>query len=256
MRRSIARAGTARLTPRKDIAMVRQWLGESAAQLPLIGVDEAGVASLAGPVVAAAVHLGDSVQLYEAFDLRDSKQISSHESRRIAARLLNCSDVTYCIAVVEAPHVVGVGGSLAARMACVSSCVDELRQKLAGTPHRAPEDAQELLDLRAVRTRESVALIDGAEVPENIKNADCVFGVPRGDAYFACIAAASILSKAVFDSEMERVAAQNPSWGFEKHRGYSTRRHLDEIMTHGPISGVHRDAEACMRIVGAHRTQS
>src|SRR5262249_52735265 len=55
-----------------------------------------------------------------------------------------------------------------------------------------------------------------------------------GDARSLAIAAASVVAKCVRDRFMRRLATDYPLYGFERHKGYATREHLDALIAHGP----------------------
>ena len=61
----------------------------------------------------------------------------------------------------------------------------------------------------------------------------------KGDMKVCSIAAASVLAKVTRDSIMRRLALQFPCYGFDKHKGYATSFHKEEIKRHGPCV-IHR----------------
>ncbi len=63
--------------------------------------------------------------------------------------------------------------------------------------------------------------------------------IVSGDAKSACIACASILAKVTRDRLMFDYAEQYPEYGFEKHKGYGTKAHLEAIEKYGPCP-IHR----------------
>lgn len=63
--------------------------------------------------------------------------------------------------------------------------------------------------------------------------------VVSGDAKSACIASASILAKVTRDRLMLDYAKMYPEYGFEKHKGYGTKAHLEAIQKYGPCP-IHR----------------
>ncbi|MEO0108230.1 MAG: ribonuclease HII [candidate division WOR-3 bacterium] len=73
--------------------------------------------------------------------------------------------------------------------------------------------------------------IPGLELPQ--------YGIVRGDRRSLCIAAASIVAKVTRDRIMVRFGAYYPEYGFEQHKGYPTRRHLESLTRFGPCS-IHR----------------
>jgi ribonuclease HII len=80
------------------------------------------------------------------------------------------------------------------------------------------------------------ALIDGRPVPD--------FPVPQeaiveGDSISLSIAAASVIAKVQRDRVMDGAASIFPEDGFEKHKGYGTRFHLQQLRQYGPCP-IHR----------------
>jgi ribonuclease HII len=64
-------------------------------------------------------------------------------------------------------------------------------------------------------------------------------GVPHGDRRCSAIAAASIIAKVTRDRQMRELHAQDPRYGFDRHKGYATADHLDAVARYG-YSDVHR----------------
>lgn len=60
-----------------------------------------------------------------------------------------------------------------------------------------------------------------------------------GDNLCASIAAASIIAKDFRDKMMIRLAIKHSQWGFEQHKGYGTKRHMEMLKKHG-VSKIHR----------------
>src|SRR6202034_3795778 len=66
-------------------------------------------------------------------------------------------------------------------------------------------------------------------------------GVPalamwKGDQVAACVAAASIIAKVTRDRIMSELHADHPSYGFARHKGYSTPSHMRALAEHGPCA--------------------
>jgi tetratricopeptide (TPR) repeat protein len=64
-------------------------------------------------------------------------------------------------------------------------------------------------------------------------------GVAHGDARCSAIAAASIVAKVHRDRLMQQVHAEDPRYGFDRHKGYATAEHLAAVARFG-YSPVHR----------------
>jgi ribonuclease HII len=61
----------------------------------------------------------------------------------------------------------------------------------------------------------------------------------KGDNKSAAVAAASIIAKFLRDRIMLEFHRQYPHYNFNKHKGYSTREHLDMLQLYGPCP-IHR----------------
>jgi ribonuclease HII len=82
----------------------------------------------------------------------------------------------------------------------------------------------------------SFVLVDGFRVPDLMMPQRAVIG---GDRRSTAIAAASILAKVTRDRLMAELHTQDPRYGFDQHKGYATRAHLDAVGRFG-YSPVHR----------------
>jgi ribonuclease HII len=79
-------------------------------------------------------------------------------------------------------------------------------------------------------------LVDGFRIPELVIPQRNVIG---GDRRSTAIAAASIVAKVARDELMAHLHAADPRYGFDRHKGYATREHLDAVFRFG-YSAVHR----------------
>jgi len=181
----------------------------------IAGVDEAGMAPLAGPVVAAAVILPREFKLP---GLDDSKKIASPRKRETLAGQIKRHAVCYASATAEVDEIdklnIYHAGILAMRRA-----IEGLKIK--------PEYI--LLDART---------IPDCETPQR--------GIVRGDSASASIAAASIIAKTTRDALMIELGRQYPDYGFESHKGYPTAMHLRALNEYGVLP-IHRRSFAPIR---------
>lgn len=67
--------------------------------------------------------------------------------------------------------------------------------------------------------------------------------IVKGDLKIAEISAASILAKVARDNEMSTLDLLYPGYGFSKHKGYPTKRHLEKLITLG-VTEQHRKSFA------------
>jgi ribonuclease HII len=171
------------------------------------GLDEAGRGPLAGPVVAAAVILApDTIPK----GLNDSKALN--HSRREAL-----------FELILASAQVGIASASA--------------REIEASDIRAASLAAMRRALHALPVKAEYALVDGRDVPDDL----CcpARALIKGDARSLSIAAASIVAKVTRDRMMTRAAETFPNYGFELHKGYGAKRHLEAITNHGPCP-LHR----------------
>jgi ribonuclease HII len=168
----------------------------------IAGVDEAGVAPLAGPVVAAAVMFPPEVYV-DGVD--DSKKLDAPTRSRLAVEIRRkASGVAVGIATVQEIDQVNIyHASLLA-----------MRRAVEGLP-RAPQHV--LVDARTV---------PGIGMPQNAFN--------KGDGLNFSIAAASIIAKTARDAMMEALDREHPGYGFAAHKGYPTAEHREAFLKLGP----------------------
>ncbi len=173
----------------------------------IAGVDEAGVAPLAGPVVAAAVMFPPDTEIA---GVDDSKRLDAPTREKLAVEIrAKASGVAVGVASVEDIDRVNIyHASLLA-----------MRRAVEGLP-RAPQHV--LVDARTV---------PGIGMPQNAFN--------KGDGINFTIAAASIIAKTARDAMMAALDREYPGYGFAAHKGYPTPDHREALLRLGR-SRVHR----------------
>jgi ribonuclease HII len=188
------------------------------------GVDEAGRGPLAGPVVAAAV-VFEAAHAQRAWQdelraLTDSKKITAKRRDLFFDLLTQSAGVQYAVVEVDAAEI------------------DRLN--ILRATHAAMGQA-----LRSLAVPPEWALVDGLPVPGLPCEAEALVG---GDGLSLSIAAASVLAKVTRDRAMQAWHAQYPVYGFDRHKGYGTRQHLEALRAHGPCP-LHRRSFAPVRRV-------
>ena len=174
----------------------------------IAGVDEAGRGPLAGPVVAAACILPESLIVDE---IDDSKRLKAEKREELYHFLISHPDVVCSIGIVEV------------------DTIDEkniLRASLEAMSHA--------IDYLAVDP--DYVLIDGTHLPDTNIHAQAIVG---GDHLSQSIAAASILAKHTRDQVMMNYHRKWPEYAFHEHKGYGTKKHLEALKKYGP-SPIHR----------------
>ncbi|MCQ2793277.1 MAG: ribonuclease HII [Bacilli bacterium] len=174
----------------------------------IVGVDEAGRGPLAGPVVAAAVIFS---RAYINIEINDSKKLT--EKKR-----------EYLFKVIQKDAIaIGVG--------IVSpDKIDEIN--IYEATKVAMKEAIKNLNCNFDLVLTDAMKLNGLSKP--------VIDIIKGDAKALPIAAASIIAKVTRDHLMNELANKYPQYGFEKHKGYGTKVHLDALKKFGPIEHVHR----------------
>ncbi len=180
----------------------------------IAGVDEAGMAPLAGPVVAAAVILPRE---FRPRGIDDSKQVDAAERERLAVEIKRAA-ICWAVGITSVEEIDSINiyraGLLAMRRAV---------EGLASCPEHVLIDARRLPELK---------------VPQN--------GIVHGDALSLTIAAASIIAKTTRDGMMVEHDARHPGYGFARHKGYPTAEHFAAIEKLG-VCALHRRSFAPIR---------
>jgi len=192
-------------------------------QVLIAGVDEAGMGPLAGPIVAAAVILGEATRIQ---GIDDSKRLDENRRTRLAVEI---RETALCVSI---------------GMADVAE-IEELNVYHAGllAMRRAVEGLSHKPDH---------VLVDARRIPD-IGIAQSAY--IRGDSRSLSIAAASIIAKTHRDALMHDLDRQHPGYGFSRHKGYGTPEHQAALRRLG-ISKVHRSSyDAVRELVAAGRQQ-
>lgn len=182
-----------------------KYLGEGFRYIA--GCDEVGRGPLAGPVVAAAVIL-DPDKTIEG--LNDSKKLSE-KKRNILETEIKEKALAYKVVYIWPEEIDKINIYQASKKAMIEALLT-----LSIQPSYVLSDAMPLGNI----------------------------GIPyesiiKGDAKSATIAAASILAKQERDRYMLEISKDYPEYGFEKHKGYPTKQHLEALDTYGVLD-IHR----------------
>jgi len=181
------------------------------------GVDEAGMAPLAGPVVAGAVILPKN---YKLRGLNDSKKILDEVKREELAAQIKHDAVCWSIGFAEVEEIDRINiyhaGLLAMQRAVFGlSCVPDF------------------------------VLVDARRIP------NCQWpqrGIIHGDALSGTIAAASIIAKTTRDAHMLELDRLYSGYGLASHKGYPTPEHCRTLKALGALP-IHRRSFARVRQV-------
>lgn len=174
------------------------------------GVDEAGRGPLVGNVVAACCVLPKDFVLD---GLTDSKKLSEKKREKFYDYIIKNS-LAYGIGEVTPEEIDKINIYEASRKAMMI----------------AIKQVQDKLDLEHVLT-DAMPLPD-LDIPHT--------PIIKGDAKSISIAAASVIAKVTRDREMYELDKKYPLYGYGKHKGYPTKKHIEAINKYGLIDGYRK----------------
>ena len=167
-----------------------------------IGCDEAGRGCLSGPVIAAAVILGNN---FENDIINDSKQLS--EKKRISLRTFIEDNAKFWAVGIVWPNEIDEINILNASFLAMHRAIDQL------------DCPKELIVVDGNRFNKY------HDIPH-----ECIV---KGDSKYMNIAAASILAKTYRDEYMEKIHLEFPMYNWKKNKGYPTKEHRAAIKEFG-----------------------
>ena len=167
----------------------------------ICGIDEAGRGCIAGSLVIAGVVLKKSID-----GLMDSKKLTELKRERLYPIIIENSE--YHIVSFSSEQIDKKGLSV-----CMKEALEEIKKVFHGYH----------------------IIFDGNTNfgVDNIKT------MIKADDKVAEVSAGSILAKVTRDREMVKDALLYPEYGFEKHKGYGTKNHIEAIKKYG-YSVLHR----------------
>ncbi len=172
----------------------------------LAGLDEAGRGPLAGPVVAAAVIFPEGAYIS---GLKDSKKLTSRKREALYSEILDMA-LSVGIGVVSTEEIDRLNIYQATKEAML----------------RAISDLSVVPD---------VIVVDAMRLPVQLKQ----FVFTKAEDRSASVAASSVIAKVTRDRIMMEYHRQYPEYGFDRHKGYATKEHLNVLRQLGP-SPIHR----------------
>ncbi|KAF2955102.1 ribonuclease HII [Marinitoga sp. 38H-ov] len=170
----------------------------------IIGVDEAGRGPLAGPVVVGALLLEDKSQLDILNKISNDSKKMSEKSRDEAFKIIT-ENFKYSIKL-STPEEIDLYNIFSATTLGIERVLKEFN----------------IID--------KYIIIDGKNFKLNIKNYECIV---KGDSKSKIIGAASILAKVYRDRIMTELGEKYTEYNFQKHKGYPTKEHIENIKKYG-----------------------
>jgi ribonuclease HII len=185
----------------------------------IVGIDEVGRGPWAGPLVMAAVVLGETT----IGGLTDSKKLTKKRRQELAEQIQE-SAAAYGIGWVEAAELDQIGLSAALTLAC----------------RRA---------LEQIDVPYHEIIIDGTvNFLRDTGKGKYVTTMKKADLLIASVSAASILAKVARDDFMATLDESFPEYGFSSHVGYGTAKHKSAVERHG-LTPQHRRSFAPIRVL-------
>ena len=174
----------------------------------ICGIDEAGRGPLAGPVVVAAVVMPQDSMLE---GVNDSKKVSEKKREKLYDEIIS-NAISYGVAIIDQKEIDDINNLNATKKG-----LTEALMQLSEKPDIILVDAQTGIDTLGIPYQSII----------------------KGDAKSYSIAAASIIAKVTRDRIMRQWDELYPEYGFEKHKGYGTKAHIEVIKSKG-ICPIHR----------------
>jgi ribonuclease HII len=201
----------------------------------VIGVDEVGRGPLAGPVVAGAVWVRPEI-LEEDFELRslirDSKKLSEKQREKIYQFINDNKNFVLGIGEISV-EMIDELNILNASLLAMRVAIDEVMEKIQKQGMQ-------------VKSQQGCVLVDGNKNIANLKLKQKLF--TKGDQRIFSIAVASIQAKVYRDQLMMKYHQHFPEYGFDKHKGYGTKFHIQQLNKIGACA-IHRQSFAPVRAV-------
>lgn len=185
----------------------------------IIGIDEAGRGALAGPVVAGAVCVAQSLSTANCSALNlitDSKKLTDAQRRQAFDWLEQ--NVIFGVGVVGAKTIDEIGIKPANELAMNSA--------LAGVLDKLKSSEKKDIQLQ----------IDGRD---NFNFPHPSEDIVKGDEKVLEISAASIIAKVTRDDLMIELDERYPEFGFAGHKGYGAETHY-KLLDQGIYCAEHR----------------
>jgi len=180
---------------------------KSSAQF-ILGSDECGLGSWAGPCVTCAVAVPKDWK--PPFGLNDSKKVGSKKREQLFEILRN--RIPYACEMAQSDEIDRVGITLALRR-CFRACIENVLARAPG----------------------ALIVIDGEVRIPGIDH----LRFPKADGIVPAVMAASVIGKVIHDRYMWLMAEKFPGYSFHKSSGYGTPKHREALERLGPCP-IHR----------------
>lgn len=203
------------MPPKREINLKTYFEGNR--EEIIAGLDEAGQGPLLGRVYGAAVILSPEIEIHEY--LNDSKKMTPRR-RAIVRTWIEENAVAYSVCWRD-EQVIDQKNILQAKLDAWHECIDKLSVK----PHRLLVDGTQFRPYWVLADEG-----DDYNIPHHL--------IIKGDAQYACIAAASVLAKEYHDDYIRELCESEPRldnmYCLLSNKGYGTGQHIWGIKEYGP----------------------
>ena len=208
----------------------------------IIGLDEAGRGSLAGPVAAAGVMINlnqginkikkqSSKQSFQEIlkKTKDSKQLTPKQRENIFQLVKKSSLINFAYSFISAKTIDKININQATQKAMLNCLQKIIKTKI--------KNIQNKKILILIDGNQPLSLTNQLFKNKKIKQQTIV----RGDDKVFSIALASVIAKTQRDQKMKKLALKYPQYQLDLHKGYGTKKHLQLLKKYG-LSEIHRQS--------------
>lgn len=194
----------------------------------VMGVDEVGKGSFAGPVVAGAVVFkkGSSFKDGLLLEINDSKLLGP-KKRELLSKEIKREASLYAVSVIGVSVINKLGIKKATERAfrkailnIISKTSKKSKYSILNTRYYLLADGFNIKYIRGIGLVNQKAII-------------------KGDRKSISIAAASIIAKVYRDKLMRKLNRKYPGYGFSRNKGYGTKFHQTALKKYG-LTEIHR----------------
>jgi len=191
----------------------------------VIGVDEVGRGSFAGPVVAGAVVFKKGSNFKDGLlsEINDSKLLNPKKRGQLAKEIKK-EAILYAVSVVGVSKINKLGIGRTTKIA-IRKVIKTILLRIIESSNYKPSIFV-LADGFHIKYIRGIGLINQK-------------AIIKGDRKSISIAAASIIAKVYRDKLMRKLNRKYPGYGFAKNKGYGTKLHQAAIKNYG-LTEIHR----------------
>ncbi|MFA5431430.1 MAG: ribonuclease HII [Candidatus Paceibacterota bacterium] len=187
----------------------------------VVGIDEAGRGPLAGPVVSGAVLITKKYfkEIRKIKSVKDSKKLSEKKREEVYSNLTSNCNLKWGIGIVSEKIIDKINILEATKLSMIKA-IKNLEKKN--------------------NVKADFLILDGKiKIELNINQESII----KADDKIFSVSAASIIAKVTRDRLMIKYDKKYPLYNFKKHKGYGTKKHIEQIKKIG-ICKLHRKSFA------------